>query len=216
MFDLTMLKEAVGELDEDRVLSMLREFVDTAPTEAQANEAILACQKGMEKVGEYFETGEYFIGDLIFAGELLREAVEVLKPVIGSASGNKVGRIVLGTVQGDLHDIGKNIFKSMVEAAGFEVFDLGIDVPPISFVEKVREVHPQILALSGVLTMAVESMRETVRCIEENGLRDKIKITIGGACASPEAMTVTGADAWSTNAAETVNVCLGWVGAKQG
>ena len=169
----------------------------------------------MEKVGQRFETGEYFVGDLIFAGELLTEAMEVLKPVIGSAARQKVGKIVLGTVQGDLHNIGKNIFKSMAEAAGFTVYDLGINVSPEAFLDKIKEVQPDILGLSGVLTMAVESMKKTVDLVKEAGLREHIKITIGGACASYEAMQVSGADAWSTNAAETVNVCLGWVGQHQ-
>ena len=105
--------------------------------------------------------------------------------------------------------------RDRAEAAGFTVYDLGINVSPEAFLDKIKEVQPDILGLSGVLTMAVESMKETVDLVKEAGLRDHIKITIGGACASYEAMQVSGADAWSTNAAETVNVCLGWVGQHQ-
>jgi dimethylamine corrinoid protein len=211
MLDLTLLTSAIGDLDEEEILSMLNEFAAAGPDKTQAARAIEACQKGMETVGRRFETGEYFVGDLIYAGELLTESMDILKPVIGSATEQKIGKIVLGTVEGDLHDIGKNIFKSMAEAAGFEVYDLGINVPAERFVEKVKEVQPDILGLSGVLTMAVTSMKEAVDSLKENGLRDNIKITIGGACASYEAMQLTGADAWSTNAAETVNVCRSWV-----
>ena len=211
MFDLQALTQAVGDLDEEKVLSMLRSFVAAGPTEHDAKNALAACQSGMEIVGKLFEKGEYFIGDLIFSGELLTGAVNVLKPIIGAKSGKAVGTIVLGTVHDDLHDIGKNIFKSMAEAAGFDVYDLGIDVPVETFIEKVREVQPDIVGLSGVLTLAINSMKDTVTGLREAGLRDKVKITIGGACASHDAMVVSGADAWSTNAAESIDVCLNWV-----
>lgn len=214
MLDLNVLTKAVGELDEETVFGLLNEFVTANPTVAEANEAIAACQRGMTVVGDGFESKEYFIGDLIFAGELLTEAINILKPVIGSGADAKVGTIVLGTVYNDLHDIGKNIFKNMAEAAGFEVHDLGVDVPVSTFVEKVRQVEPDIVGLSGVLTLAIDSMRDTINGLREAGLRDNVKVTIGGACASLDAMVVAGADAWSTNAAETVNVCLDWVDAQ--
>jgi methanogenic corrinoid protein MtbC1 len=211
MLDLQTLTKALGDLDENKVLSLLRDYVAGMPSESQAQQAIAACQDGMGIVGELFEKGEYFIGDLIFAGELLTGAVNVLKPVIGAKSGKKVGKLVLGTVHDDLHDIGKNIFRSMAEAAGFDVFDLGVDVPVETFIEKIKEVQPDIVGLSGVLTLAIDSMKETVDGIVAAGLRGKVKVAIGGACASYEAMIVSGADAWSTNAAEAVNVCLDWV-----
>jgi len=211
MLDLDALTRAVGSLDEEKVLSILRDFADSNPTEHQATEALTACQKGMELVGELFEKGDYYIGDLIFSGEILTSAVGLLKPVIGEKSGDAIGKIVLGTVHGDLHDIGKKIFKSMAEAAGFDVIDLGIDVPVEVFVEKVREVQPEIVGLSGVLTLAISSMKDTIDGLAAAGLRDKIKVVVGGACASHDTMVVAGADAWSTNAAETVDVCLNWI-----
>ncbi|WP_044295351.1 cobalamin B12-binding domain-containing protein [Robinsoniella peoriensis] len=211
MIDLATLTRALGELDEEKVLSMLNEFAAGNPTKAEANKAIEACQKGMAVVGEQFETGAYYVGDLMFAGEVLSEAIKILEPIIGSDSSEKVGKIVLGTVHEDLHDIGKNIFKSMAEASGFEVYDLGIDVPVSSFVEKVLEVKPEIVGLSGVLTLAIDSMKDTIDGLKDAGIRDDVKVTIGGACASYDTMVVTGADAWSNNAAETVNVCLDWV-----
>lgn len=211
MLDLTTLTKALGELDEEKVLFMLNTFATGNPTKEEAIEAIEACQKGMAIVGDQFETGDYYVGDLMFAGEVLSEAIKILEPIIGSGFSDKAGKIVLGTVHEDLHDIGKNIFKSMAEASGFEVYDLGIDVPVSTFVEKVREIKPDIVGLSGVLTLAIDSMKDTIDGLKNAGLRDDVKVTIGGACASYDTMIVTGADAWSTNAAETVNVCLDWV-----
>ena len=134
MLDLKILTQALGDLEEDLVMEMLKEFTDTSPSEAEALEAVAACQAGMTIVGELFEQGEYFVGDLIFAGELLTEAINALKPALGGGASVVIGTILLGTVHGDLHDIGKNIFKSMSEAAGFEVIDLGIDVEVDTFV----------------------------------------------------------------------------------
>jgi len=211
VIDLKLLTEAVGDLDEEKLLGLLNEFVASNPTEEEAQAVVNACQQGMAKVGDLFESGEYFVGDLIFAGELLTQSIEILKPVIGSATGPKVGKIVIGTVEGDLHDIGKNIFRSMAEAAGFEVYDLGIDVKPAAFVEKAKEVNPEIIGLSGVLTLALESMKKTVDEFKAAGQRDKVKIIIGGNPVTKEAADHIGADAFTTNAAEGVKICQSWV-----
>ena len=211
MTDWTHLTEAVGELNEEEVLKILEEFIASNPTEEEAQKVVSACQSGMNIVGERFEAGEYFVGDLIFAGELLNEAIGTLKPVIGSASDKKVGSIVLGTVHGDLHDIGKNIFRSMAEAAGFEVHDLGIDQSVEAFVDKVKQVKPQIVGMSGVLTLALEAMKETIDGLNAEGLRNNVKIIIGGNPVTKEVCEHVGADAWTTNAAEGVKICQGWV-----
>ena len=211
MIDLKAITNAVSELDEDVVLSTLHAFVASGPTEEEAQQVVLACQSGMAIIGDMFEQGEYFVGDLIFAGELLTNAINVLKPVLGSGSATTTGSILLGTVAGDLHDIGKNIFKSMSEAAGFEVFDLGIDQPASVFVEKVKELKPVIVGMSGVLTLALESMKETVDALKEAGLRDSVKIIIGGNPVTNEACAQIGADAFTTNAAAGVKICQGWV-----
>jgi len=205
------LTEAVGELDEEKVLEIINEFMAGNPTPEEGNEVIAACQAGMEMVGNLFEAGEYFVGDLIFAGELLSQAVNLLKPVIGTTSDKKVGKIVLGTVHGDLHDIGKNIFRSMAEAAGFEVHDLGIDQAPDNFVNKVKEVKPDIVGLSGVLTLAIDSMKDTIDALEAAGLRKDVKVIIGGNPVTKEVCEHVGADAFTTNAAEGVKICQGWV-----
>ncbi|MDR2741065.1 MAG: B12-binding domain-containing protein, partial [Treponema sp.] len=121
MIDTAKLKQTVGELDEDSVNAMLDQFLASGPSGEEARQVVEACQQGMEIVGANFESGEYFVGDLIFAGELLTASIEKLKPLLGSGSSGNRGTIVLGTVEGDIHDIGKNIFKGMSEAAGFKV-----------------------------------------------------------------------------------------------
>lgn len=211
MLDLKILTEAVGDLDEATVTSMISDFVATNPSNEEAQTAVNACQKGMVIVGELFEKNEYFVGDLIYAGELLSKAIEILKPVLGAVNSQKVGTIVIGTVQGDLHDIGKNIFSGMAEAVGFEIIDLGIDVQSSEFVEKVKEINPQIVGLSGVLTLSLDSMRKTVDELKLAGLRESIKIIIGGNPVTEDACKQIGADAFTINAAEGIKICQGWV-----
>ncbi|MBO7700847.1 MAG: cobalamin-dependent protein [Eubacteriaceae bacterium] len=202
------LAELLGDLDEEAVLEAIDGIV---AANGDGLAAVADLQKGMDKVGELFENGEYFVGDLIFAGEILTEAIGKLKPILSAGTGDKMGSIVLGTVHGDLHDIGKNIFKNMVEIAGFEVYDLGIDQSPEAFVEKIKEVKPIIVGMSGVLTLALDSMKDTVDAIKAAGLRDNVKIIIGGNPVTKEACEQIGADAFTTNAAEGVKICKAWV-----
>lgn len=211
MIDVKKVTTLVGELEEEEVMALLEDFVASSPSEEEAQKVVAACQEGMAIVGDLFEKGEYFVGDLIFAGELLTEAINTLKPVIGAETTSTVGTIVLGTVHGDLHDIGKNIFKSMAEAAGFEVYDIGIDQSVDAFVDKIKEVKPQIVGMSGVLTLALEAMKETVDGLKEAGLRDDVKVIIGGNPVTKEACAHIGADAFTTNAAEGVKISQSWV-----
>ncbi|MEL7661055.1 cobalamin B12-binding domain-containing protein [Acetobacterium wieringae] len=209
MLDLKGLTMAMGDLDEDQVIDQLKEFVTNNPSEEDALEAVAACQAGMAIVGDLFEKGDYFVGDLIFAGELLTASIGVLKPALGGGGSTVLGTVVLGTVHGDLHDIGKNIFKSMSEAAGFEVIDLGIDVAVEEFVAKAQEIKPQIIGMSGVLTLAIDSMKETVDALKVAGI--DAKIIIGGNPVTQESCAFVGADAFTTNAAEGIKICQNWV-----
>ncbi|MDR3543803.1 MAG: cobalamin-dependent protein [Desulfosporosinus sp.] len=211
MLDLQALTVAVGDLDEGTLTKMLSEFVATNPSGEEAQQVVSACQQGMVIVGDLFEKNEYYVGDLIFAGELLSKAIETLKPVLAGKETRKIGSMVIATAQGDLHDIGKNIFASMAEAAGFTVYDLGIDVSPRAFVEKVNEVKPQIAGMSGVLTLTIDSMKNTVDELKKAGLRDNVKVIIGGNPVTEQACKMVGADAFTTNAAEGVKICQGWV-----
>lgn len=209
MLDMEELTQAVGKLEEDDVIGFLDDFVSGDPSVDDAQEAVVACQKGMNIVGDLFEKGEYFIGDLIFSGELLTRAVNILKPVLGNSDLISAGTIVLGTAHGDLHDIGKNIFKNMAKAAGFEVIDLGVDVAPEIFVEKVKEYKPQIVGMSGVLTLTIDAMKATVDALK--AINMKVKIIIGGHLVSEETCEYVGADGCTNNAAEGVKICQEWV-----
>ncbi|NBJ16292.1 MAG: cobalamin-binding protein [Dehalobacter sp. 4CP] len=212
MVDLKILTQAMSDLDEDVLNKAIDEALSKDDNAAEVQEVVKGCQQGMTLVGERYDSGEYFIGDLVFAGEVLQNVMDKLKPVLSAESSAKGGRIVLATVFGDLHDIGKNIFRSMVEAAGFEVIDLGINVPVNQIVEKVKEVNPEIVGLSGVLTLALDSMKETVDALAEAGLRNSVKVIIGGVPVNENVCKSIGADAFSTNAAEGVKICQRWVG----
>ena len=206
MIDFEKLAQAMGDLDEDSV----QEQIKAVSTPEEANQAMEACQKGMNTVGKLFEDGEYFVGDLIFAGEIMTDAVSVLKPLLvsGGGSGGK-GKMIICTVKDDLHDIGKNIVRSMLEAAGFEVIDLGIDVAPEKIVEAIKQNNIKIVALSGVLTLALDSMRNTIQAIRAAGL-DDVKIIIGGCPVTEDAAKTMGADDWAYSPQKTVKVCSEW------
>ena len=208
MIDYEELAEAMGDLDEDTVKELLETVMADGGSGAQ--QAMDACQKGMDIVGSRFESGEYFVGDLIYAGELMTDAVSILKDalVTGDGGGTKT-KMILCTVKDDLHDIGKNIVRSMLEAAGFEVIDLGIDVPAEKVVETVKAENLKIVALSGVLTLAIDSMKKTVDALKAAGLNN-VKVIIGGAPVSEEAMKITGADEWAHSPQKTVSVCQEW------
>ena len=159
--DFENIAQLMGDLDEDAVVEQLEAVM--ADGGADASKAMEACQKGMDIVGKLFEEGEYFVGDLIYAGELMTRAVSILKDALITDEGAAVKtRMILCTVKDDLHDIGKNIVKAMLEAAGFDVLDLGIDVPPQKIVDTVRAENIKIVALSGVLTLAIDSMKKTI------------------------------------------------------
>ena len=202
---LETIINAMRELDEEALLDSVKQAIEAG----EASAALEACQKGMDTVGKLFEAGEYFVGDLIYAGELMTDAVEVLKPYLAGAetSGAKT-RMILCTVKDDLHDIGKNIVRSMLEANGFDVLDLGIDCPAEKVVQTAKAEGIKIVALSGVLTLALDSMKASVEAIKAAGL--ECKVIIGGAPVSAEACKNIGADEWAHSPQKTVQVCKSW------
>ena len=207
--DYTKIKTAMEDLDEEELLKLIGEVV----ADGDIQQALSACQAGMEEVGRRFENGEYFVGDLIFAGEIMVSAMELMKPALAKDSSGKTrGKMVLCTVKDDLHDIGKNIVKAMLEAGGMEVIDLGIDVPPETVLQAVKDNDIKIVALSGVLTLALDSMRSTVDAFKAAGLRDKVKIIVGGCPVTEEACRMIGADEWAYSPQKTVSVCQSWAG----
>ncbi len=201
------IKTAMAELDEDVLLEEMRKIADGDGT---AEEALDACQKGMDEVGRLFEDGEYFVGDLIFAGEIMTEAVELIKPRLAGTGGGSYGKMLIATVKNDLHDIGKNIVKIILEAGGFDVLDLGTDVNPEAIVQAAKENGIRIIALSGVLTLSIESMKETVDAFIAAGMRDDVKIVIGGAPITEAACEKVGADAWTKSPQKALAYCRDW------
>jgi 5-methyltetrahydrofolate--homocysteine methyltransferase len=172
-------------------------------------------RKGMEIVGKRFASSEYFIPDLVYSGEILRAVTEMVKPKISKGGEIKrVGKVVFGTVAGDIHDIGKDIVVFMLDVNGFEVHDLGIDVPVQKFVDKIKETGAPIVGLSGFLTLAFDSMKQTIAAIQAAGLRDKVKVMIGGGQITEEVRKYTGADAYGKDAMTGVSLAKKWAGVK--
>ena len=205
---------AILELEEEKALKITRERLEAGedPLKILDDLKVVA-----EKVGEKYEKGEFFVADLVMAGEIMKEVSELVRPKLkelGKAR-EPIGKFVIGTVEGDIHDIGKNIVVTMAEAAGFEVIDLGVDVPPQKFVEAIKQHNPEVVGMSGLLTLAIESMKKTVDAIKEAGLRDKVKIIIGGGRVDEYAKEYSGADAWTNDAAKGIRIMLGWVGGKK-
>lgn len=213
MFDYEHVKNCMGDLEEDALLEDLKAVMDAGG--ADAGKAMEAMQEGMNIVGSRFESGEYFVGDLIYAGEVMTMAMDIIRPALAVQSGSGLGRMILCTVKDDLHDIGKNIVKAILEAGGFEVLDLGIDVAPETVVQKAQEEKIRIIALSGVLTLALDSMKATVEAFRDAGMRDSVKIIIGGAPVSEEACQLIGADEWAYSPQKTLNTCKAWAAEMQ-
>ena len=205
--DFEKLAAAMGELEEDVVMEMVEE---AALSEDTANAAMQAMQKGMEIVGDLFASGEYFVSDLIYAGEVITDAMNILKGAIAKKGDAKLGKLILCTVKDDLHDIGKNIVRAVLEAGGFEVLDLGVDVAPETIVETAKKENIKIIALSGILVLALDSMKATAEAFEKAGMRDQVKIVVGGATVTETSFASTGADAWAFAPQQTLDICKGW------
>ncbi len=205
-----MLVKYVEQLDEERVLQLAGELLDQGIDPLYLLELI---NEGMNRVGKMYERKEYYIADLIMAGIIFKQVLAQEKMVahFKARCSEKIGRVVLGTVSGDIHDIGKDIFRGMMEANGFEVIDLGVDVPKELFVRKVVEYKPDIVGLSGILTNTIEAMKEVVEALAEAGLRDKVKVIVGGNHLTEEACAYIGADSFAKDASEGVKTCMEWV-----
>ena len=196
-----------------------KEALEIAQNRLDANDDPLtildSARRAMETVGKRFETGEYFIPDLVYSGEILKEITNMVQPKLTKAAEVKrLGKLVLGTVAGDIHDIGKDIVAFMLDITGFEVYDLGVDVPAQKFVEKIKETDASIVGLSGFLTLAFDSMKETIEAIEAAGLRDKVQIMVGGGQIDDQIRKHTGADAYGRDAMAAVSLAKKWVGDK--
>jgi methanogenic corrinoid protein MtbC1 len=201
----------LADLKEKEASEMVKKKLDQKVDPLQ----ILAdAREGMKIVGERFGNGEYFIPDLIYSGEILKDIAKMVEPHIKEkgTEGKKLGKVIVGTVVGDIHDIGKDLVVFMLDISGFEVYDLGIDVSVQDFVQKIKETGATVVGLSGFLTLAYDAMKETVKAVEDAGLRDKVKIMIGGGQMDDEVRRYTGADAYGKDAMAAVDLAKSWLG----
>ncbi|MCJ7606108.1 MAG: cobalamin-dependent protein [Dehalococcoidales bacterium] len=203
---ISEIAEAFADLEEDEVLGLIREEIE-AGTDPLA--IVGQLQAGMGTFGERYRSGDYYIGDLILSGEIFNQSMKLLEPLLikSKAPSDAIAIMVLGTVKGDIHNLGKDILAVLMKASGFEVIDLGINVAPAVFVEKLRETGATLLGLSGLITTSFESMKETVEAVTAAGLRDRVKVIIGGGVVDERVRDYTGADAFSTDAMDGIESC---------
>jgi len=204
------LVKTLADLKEKEALQIVQERLDAGDNPLSIlNDA----RRAVEIVGKRFSDCEYFIPDLVYSGEILKAVTDLVKPKITKAAEVKrIGKVVVGTVAGDIHDIGKDIVVFMLDVNGYEVTDLGIDVPAQKFVDAIKNTGCKVVGLSGFLTLAFQSMKDTVEAIKKAGLRDKVKIMIGGGQIDEQVKTFTGADAYGKDAMEGVKLAKGWIG----
>jgi 5-methyltetrahydrofolate--homocysteine methyltransferase len=199
------LASALRDLQEAKVRELVDQMIDegTSPLEI-----VDELNEGMVAVGDLFSENKYFISQLLFSATILKDVMDRLEPLLGSVElGKSAGKVVIGTVKGDIHDIGKNLVITLLKGSGFEVIDLGVDVPPERFVDAVTESKPAVVGLSALLNFTYPEMKTVVDAIQEAGLRDQVKIIIGGAPCDEKVREFSGADYYATDAVSGVNLC---------
>jgi 5-methyltetrahydrofolate--homocysteine methyltransferase len=203
------LVKAIADLQEETALKLIDEKLTSG---ADPDEIMNLCKEGMAIVGQRFEESEYFLPELILSGEIFKKIMKYVLPKFEEKRDESRGRVLIGTVQGDIHDIGKNIVTFMLQANGFEVIDIGVDQTPENFVEKIREISPSVVGMSALITTAHTAMKQTVNAIADAGLRDSVKIMIGGGQVNQDVLNIVGADAFGQDAFEAVALCRKWIG----
>jgi len=199
------LAQALRDLNEKKVYDLVEERIKKG---VPAMEMVRACNEGMVAVGELFSACKYFISELIFSAEILKTVMKRLEPLLKSAGPAKsAGKVVIGTVKGDIHDIGKNIVITLLRGSGFEVIDLGVDVPPEKFVTALKETGAKVLGLSALLNFTYLEMKHVVEEVAKAGLRDRVKIIIGGTPVNEQVRQFAGADYYAEDAVVGVNIC---------
>jgi dimethylamine corrinoid protein len=203
------LIEEMVDLNEEKTYSIVKELLDD---DIEAREIINYLREAVDIIGDKYNKKEYFLTELVMAGELFQGSAEILEPYLKEEQKREEtkGVVVVGTVKGDVHDIGKNIFITLLKSQGFEVHDLGVDVPPEEFLKKVKETDANYIGYSGLLTVALENMKKTTELLKSNGLRDHVKIIIGGLPVDEMWMKEAGADAFTDNAFEGVEIIKKW------
>jgi 5-methyltetrahydrofolate--homocysteine methyltransferase len=198
MSDLRQISEALVAMNEKKVTELVWEALDKGVLAKEIlNEGLIP---GMDIVGEKMESGDMFIPEVLMSAKAMSAAVEILKPLLGDEGLTAAGKVVIGTVKGDLHDIGKNLVVMMLESAGFEVHNLGVDIGPEDFVKAIKEKEPNLLALSALLTTTMSMMKQTIDAVTESGLRERVKVMIGGAPVTQKFADEIGADGYAPDA----------------
>jgi len=192
------------EMEEEEAIKIARSMLNDSDGPMKI---LKTCKDAMEAVGRKFEANEYFLSELLAASEIFTQIMEFTLPRLQQSEVKKLGSMVLGTVESDVHDIGKNIFKVMAEASGFEVIDLGIDVPASRFVDAVKTHQPDLLGMSCLITSGLEFMKRVADALKEAGLRERVKVIIGGGRVNDEIMKYVDADGWADDAARGVRIC---------
>ncbi|MFZ5646582.1 MAG: cobalamin B12-binding domain-containing protein [Bacillota bacterium] len=202
---MSELAQALTDLDEQKVYGLVDEMIKSGVSPI---DIIGECNTGMVGVGNLFSSGQYFLSQLIFSAEIFKTVMQRLEPLLeGASGGGSAGKVIIGTVKGDIHDIGKNIVINLLRGSGFEVLDMGVDVPKEKFVEAVKETGAKVLGLSALLNFTYPEMKNVVDAITEAGLRDHVKIIIGGAPCNEQVRQFTGADYYAEDAVTGVNIC---------
>lgn len=201
---VTQIRTNVIEGDAPATLELVKQALTNGiPAEQILNEALIAA---MAHVGKLFEEGEYYVPEMLIAARAMKGGLELLRPALAAAKVQAIGKIVIGTVQGDLHDIGKNLVAMMMEGAGFEVIDLGVDVTPEKFVEAINAHQPQLVGCSALLTTTMPKMKATINAIERAGIRSRVKVLVGGAPVTARYASEIGADAYAPDASAAASI----------
>jgi 5-methyltetrahydrofolate--homocysteine methyltransferase len=207
------LVAAIADMNETEAMRLAQAMLDGGD---DPQSILDAGSEAMTQVGERYDAGEYFLPELILAGDMMKQLGELVKPKLGgtAARSKPIGKVVIGTVAGDIHDIGKDVVAFMLEVNNFEVHDIGVDVSEATFVDKIREVKPEVIGMSGFLTLAFDQMKVTVEAIKAAGMREQLKIMIGGSIMNEEAAEYAGADAYGADATTAVKLAKSWTGGK--
>ncbi|MFZ7121122.1 MAG: cobalamin B12-binding domain-containing protein [Eubacteriaceae bacterium] len=202
---MSNIAEMITNLEDENVMTEVKKQLDSGVNPV---EIFAACQDGMNGVGKKFQEGEYFVSDLMMSGAIFKDVSDIIAPYIKNSDGDNAGKVVLGTVEGDIHDIGKDLVNAMLSAGNFEVIDVGVDAKPEAFINALKE-NPDatVLALSCLLTTCYDAVKETVALVETEGLRDKVKIMIGGGPVDQGVVEYTGSDKYGKDAQDAVTVC---------
>ncbi|MBA3028237.1 MAG: cobalamin-binding protein [Desulfobacteraceae bacterium] len=201
------LSKSLSDLNEDQVLNLVKKALDDG---AGTMDILSACRAGMTQIGKRYESGEYYVSDLIMAGEIFKQAVQLLGGDAQKNAGGLRDKVVVGTVKGDVHDIGKDLVVGMLRANGYDVIDLGVDVPADVFIDTLEQSGARILGLSGLLTVAYDSMKDTMNRLTTKGLRTSIKVMVGGGAMTDKVREYIGADAMGADAQAAVSICDRW------